>query len=422
VVNPWELGWGRGELWAIRVASGERRRLAGALALQPTWSPDGKWIAFWGKQAGHKVYALWVVPAQGGEPRRLLDGPGVIWSPAFSGDGRWLYFASARSGATLLWRLRFDAARGGALGDPEPVTGGAGAWSHSPSTDRGGGRLAFAVGAFTFVVNKIRYDAAREVVVGAPLPLAVGANPAVHGDLLVTETFPADMQVPHLEIVRTDGTGRRRLTDGHDNHADWSPDGTEVAFMSNRSGAFEVWSIRPDGGRLRQLTRLGPGSWSVPVWGPGPSTLQVTDTSTGKTDVFDPRRPFGEQRVGHLPAPPDRVPLAPVSVSPDGKSLALVKLEHEQSNSDGLWLLERASGAYRKLTDRGNTPHFTPDGRRLVYEDHGTLAIVDLKSGRAHPLLALPQGSVDTCLAVDGEWLYFTHIVETADVWLAALP
>ena len=56
--------------------------------------------------------------------------------------------------------------------------------------------------------------------------------------------------------MRTDGTGVRQLTnDVHRGRgARWSPDGQNIAFFSNRSGNYEIWTILPDGSGLKQLT------------------------------------------------------------------------------------------------------------------------------------------------------------------------
>ena len=51
-----------------------------------------------------------------------------------------------------------------------------------------------------------------------------------------------------LSLVRSDGTGWRKLTDDiqRDRMARWSPDGSSIAFFSDRSGSYEIWTINPD--------------------------------------------------------------------------------------------------------------------------------------------------------------------------------
>ena len=65
-------------------------------------------------------------------------------------------------------------------------------------------------------------------------------------------------------VVRVDGAGLRQLTD--DVHSDrsprWSPSGNQIAFFSNRSGKFEIWSIRPDGRKLADFLQHKDGSFT----------------------------------------------------------------------------------------------------------------------------------------------------------------
>jgi Tol biopolymer transport system component len=70
--------------------------------LGPKWSPDGQSIAFYAEQTGGKVY---VVSASGGAPRCLTPRLGGDLWPFWSQDGRWLYFASDRSGPRAIWKM-----------------------------------------------------------------------------------------------------------------------------------------------------------------------------------------------------------------------------------------------------------------------------------------------------------------------------
>ena len=75
----------------------------------PTWSPDGEFIAV-ERSTGGAAGELWLVPARGDLPRRLLnEGPAVTsHEPAFMADGRGIVHSSNRGGATNLWITRLD--------------------------------------------------------------------------------------------------------------------------------------------------------------------------------------------------------------------------------------------------------------------------------------------------------------------------
>lgn len=102
-------------IWTIDLVDGEPRRVtevatSGTAALvTPSWSPDGKVLAFASivdptptAQAQHD---LWMVNADGTGRQKLTDGVGNVLSPAFASSGR-LFFISDRAGAESVWSLK----------------------------------------------------------------------------------------------------------------------------------------------------------------------------------------------------------------------------------------------------------------------------------------------------------------------------
>ena len=77
----------------------------------PRWSPDGRWIAFDSRSndAGHEGNAdIYVISAEGGQPRRLTSDPAEDVTPSWSRDGKWIYFGSTRSGGMQIWKVPTD--------------------------------------------------------------------------------------------------------------------------------------------------------------------------------------------------------------------------------------------------------------------------------------------------------------------------
>ncbi|MBO0857417.1 MAG: PD40 domain-containing protein, partial [Chloracidobacterium sp.] len=74
----------------------------------PRWSPDGRWIAFDSRSndAGRDGDAdIYVIGAEGGQPRRLTNDPAEDVTPSWSRDGKWIYFGSTRSGFMQIWKI-----------------------------------------------------------------------------------------------------------------------------------------------------------------------------------------------------------------------------------------------------------------------------------------------------------------------------
>ena len=68
-------------------------------AKDPAWSPDGRWIAFIREESYNRYLTeeVWIMPATGGEPRRVVAGG----FPSWSADGRWLFVHSRRDNQIL---------------------------------------------------------------------------------------------------------------------------------------------------------------------------------------------------------------------------------------------------------------------------------------------------------------------------------
>jgi len=79
----------------------------GAAIYGPSWSPDGQNIAFTVAQKGMKE-DIYVVSVNGGAPRRMTTNPAEDKWPYWSHDGKWIYFASTRTGREEIWKMPSD--------------------------------------------------------------------------------------------------------------------------------------------------------------------------------------------------------------------------------------------------------------------------------------------------------------------------
>mgnify|MGYP000044180253 CR=1 FL=1 len=132
----------------------------------------------------------------------------------------------------------------------------------------------------------------RSALVLACVTLALAAPIASgQGDLDNTRiVFPADW-FGHQDLysVRPDGSDLRQLTHGSEweNHPSWSPDGTSLAFASNRNGNgnWDIYTMNSDGTQVTQLTD-NPSSDLEPVWSPDGARLAFTSNRNGVLEVF----------------------------------------------------------------------------------------------------------------------------------------
>jgi Tol biopolymer transport system component len=121
----------------------------------PHWSPDGRLIAF--DSAGEKS-VVFVVSAEGGEPRPLTEGNWHDNVPNWSRDGKWIYFCSNRSGSQELWKV--PAAGGQAVqltqnGGFEARESKDGKWLYySKSSEQGIWKMPIQGGTGTLVLNR----------------------------------------------------------------------------------------------------------------------------------------------------------------------------------------------------------------------------------------------------------------------------
>ena len=105
-VHP-RLGWTTFEIYVMEVDGNNQRRLTNNpnLDISPSWSPDGKRIAFMSDRDGHVNilggllnYEIYVMDADGGNQQNLTNDPNSDSTPSWSPDGKRIVFASNRDG------------------------------------------------------------------------------------------------------------------------------------------------------------------------------------------------------------------------------------------------------------------------------------------------------------------------------------
>jgi serine/threonine protein kinase/Tol biopolymer transport system component len=268
--------------------------------VQAAWSPHGVRIAFWGVAQPGNRRAIWTIPVDGGSPVTVVDDAFYNWSPVWSPDGRFLYFASNRSGSMNLWRVAVDERSGRVSSPPQPITTSS-EWSALPSLSRDGHRLIYATESSRRFVELVPFNPETAQVDGPPALAYQGARAILSCDVSPDGAWlalGASSPTEDLLLIRPDGGDLRQLTNdlARDRTPYWSPDGSRILFASNRSGKYEAWTIRPDGSGLTRITHLPDQPVLYPFWSPDGKQIGFYYSSRG-TALLDLLRPQSRPRM-----------------------------------------------------------------------------------------------------------------------------
>jgi Tol biopolymer transport system component len=335
------------------------------------WTPDSASLVFSAQTPGSDVYQLHLLSIATGEapPIPLTGNPSVgDMSPSVSPDGRWLVFTrfavAPLEGELMAQRLQ-PGAGFAPQGEPLSITDQvrlpkAVGWS------RDSRNLIFLAGQnFREWAAEPRgevrdvYTAISEIE-SATVMWQEDGRVQVIAAVLYTNSdlwmLPLD-PVSHLPTGRPE---RRAISTQVEERPMLSPDGSRLAFVSERTGQSELWLADADGENPRQVTRLEALRVAVPNWDRESrrlvfhARLRGNDTRP-KLYVVDPDAAGGPRRIETAEN------LAAPSWSADG--------EHVYANSVGdtqVFRVRVADGATEPLFE-GDLAQETPDGKHMLY-------------------------------------------------------
>ena len=418
------LNWdGISQLWTADLATGMVERMFEGDAVQPSWSPSGRRVAFTSRVGSTSEMDIWTMSVGGGEPTAVTRDTPTDWNPTWSPDGEHLYFSSDRGGSMNLWRIPVDEESGEPLGEPEPVTTPSSFAAH-PSVSMGGGLVTFTSVLTTQNIQRATLDLATGTL-GDSLWLTTGSrqwsspDPSPDGEWMAF--YSRDRPEGDLYVIRRDGTRLRQVTSdlALDRVPRWSPDGQWMAYFSNRSGPLQLWMIRADGSGDRQLTKAERGS--IAAWAPDGSSIAVNSAPVESVYIFDPHRDWDEQSPELLPFPHDSIGrFLANSWSPDGRRLAgfLRPLA-----DDGVLLYSFDTREYERLTDYGQWPVWLADNRHLLFVTGGKeFLIIDSETREVRKVLSVTRDVLGPPRVTrDGRMIVYTRRVTESDIWLVTL-
>jgi serine/threonine protein kinase len=408
-------------LWSIVVASGEKKKIFDGDAVQPQWSPHGDRIAYWAKRGGTR--GIWTVRADGTDPVLLTTDSALNWNPVWSGDGHAIYFSSDRAGATDLWRMPVEESSGRSTSQPEAITKGGTAERMHATVSSDGQKIAYVEETVTENIFQVPFDPIAAKITGDPKPVTVGARVVGEPDLAHDGehiVFQSLGKKENLYVARLDGTGERQLTveDFSDRVPRFSPNGTQVAFYSNRSGSYQIWSINTDGSGLRQISHDTAGDVLRAVWSPNGNRLAARHED-GATFLVSLLKAEPVEPLPRFPNPGEIFDVW--SWSSDDNWLAGHRTLEANGSKKGLVLYSLRTKTYQNLNDSGTFPIWLQDSRRLLFVDNlGKIALIDRESGKITDLLSVKPNEVASLgqLSSDNKTVVYSSKQREADIWL----
>ncbi len=421
----------------------------------PTWSPDGRQIAFLSDRDGGGVF---VMPILGGIPRKVASMPNTTSAPQWSSDGTrvailetgegeaWVEIVSLQSdgsqrlpapGTTHRVRMDLSWSRDSQFfayvegdhnyegtrvwvlrvvdGDAFPITDGR-TRDHSPSWSADGRTLYFVSnrgGSQDVWQQRLQDDGrpdgpAQRVTAGIGIRhMALSAD----GSRLVYAKggrFVNVWRVPLLHDRLAIWDDAEQITSDQASLIwfDVSPDGEWLAVSSDRRGNQDIWVLPAAGGAPRQLT-TDPSIDLGPAWSPDGQLIAFWAYRGGSHDIWVVPAAGGPERQVTQSDTTNWMP----AWSPDGQEIAFSK-----SPGQGIWLVPAEGGDARQLTLAGERPVWSPDGGWVAYYKERDIWRVRAASGEES--LVAPGGGRTSRWSTDADTLYFTR---SGDLWAASV-
>ncbi len=398
------------DLYLQLVNGGNPLRLPDAHpAGKPAWSPDGSRLAFIRRDGG-----LYVMPALGGSPQRVSIPSSaatgdLAWAPSgaffvFTGPGQGLVSVSAEGGeahqltkpaagidvspsispessalafvrrtsqfnsGVLVMPLNRD---GTAAGPPQQIT--AGVWDISSLDWTADGReiiFAGSAGSGNSSLWRIGREGGKSVRFHSPTMVSAQPSVARQSGRMIYVNRQFETKIFKMALGPRGAGEPVPLIDTEGDQRDLgvAPDGSRIAFVSNRTGSKEIWIASNDGSNQTQLTFFNGPSVGSPRWSPDGKRIAFDGYAGGSSDIY--LIPVEGGKPARLTS--DAANEIRPSWSHDGE---WIYFGWDKGRGSEIWKIRPSGGEPVQVTHHGGYHAFeTPDGQWLYVINGRTLS------------------------------------------------
>jgi Tol biopolymer transport system component len=385
----------------------------------PAFSPDGKQVAFaWNGEKGDN-YDIYVKLVEAGTPHRLTTHSAEDTFPAWSPDGSHIAFRRHTNESDAIYLIPSLSGPERKLADLFPRLLGSAV---------GGDGLAYAVdGKFLAVPDKnsdgepfsivlISTETGEKRKLSSPPAESVGDNtPAFSPDgRQLAFSRMSGQGVEDIYVVAAEGGEARQLT--FDNRfitdLNWTADGREIVFVSDRAGDTGLWRVSATGGTPeRLLTAVGYRVTRLSISRQGHRlaySQMFIDTNIWRVELAGTKGKVSAPTMLISSSKPDYAP----QYAPDGKRITF---RSDRSGSSEIWACEADSSSPVQLTNFGGphagAPCWSPDGKQIAFdarpEGNPDIFVISAEGGRPRRLTEDPAEEIAPSWSRDGRWIYF---------------
>jgi tricorn protease len=383
-----------GDIWEVQASGGVAHLLVTDAATEgrPLYSPDGMKLAFTSTRGGNAN--IYILDLASGVTTRVTYAESNEELDAWSADGKWLYFASGVN----------DVGR-----QPDIF------------------RIA-ATGGTPLEVSREQYLSEFQA---APSPdgasIALMARGLSNGQWWRNGHSHIDETEIWIKPVAEGGAYRRLLSD-EAKHAwpMWSPDGRTLFFMSDKSGAENIWRMPAAGGEAQPVTRFDSGR-----------VLYPNMAANGSAVVFE--RDFGVWKLDPATGQAAAVPitLRGASAAESQRHVTLTNFERMALSPDGRKVAVLAHGELFAVSAKDGGPAqrvttsiaaeremvWSPDSRKLLYvTERGLDHVIAQYDFETSTETLLTTSGIASALAFAPDGKSITYVTDVKDLHVMTLP